>query len=261
MVLCMHRALLAALLVALLLLVAGDGVARRAATGWSGDLQTGTFGQWQGVQDTQTMGATSVGDHTTAAVIQPAGAPLRYVGDFHVYPDNSGQPRNKGRAEVAAAVASTAAVAGQAYWYDWYEDFPSSGNTCQPPWQVVTQFDTNGQWDSPAIDVATVNGVRWLRETAYSGTRNPPGITSTHVNLAPLQLDHWYHFQLFVRWSHAQAGGQVELVLDGRTVVPLHQEQTMPSDYTGQYLKQGVYQSMGGQCGGEAYVSGTNRHS
>jgi Polysaccharide lyase len=257
----MHRALLAALLVLLAFALVGDSAALHSATGWAGDLQTGTFGQWQGVQDTQSVGTAAVGDHTTATVIQPAGAPLRYVGDFHVFADNSGQPKNKGRAEVVASVASTSAVAGQAWWYDWFEEFPSKGNTCQPAWQVVTQFDTNGQWDSPAIAIATVNGVRWLQETVYSGTRNAPGITSSHVNLVPLQFDHWYHFQLFVRWSHSQSGGQVQLVLDGRTVIPLHQEQTMPSDFTGQYLKQGMYQSMIGQCAGESYVTGTTRHS
>jgi hypothetical protein len=241
------------------LAVAGDRGPLRAATGWTGDLQTGDFSQWVGVQDTAHMGAASVGSHTTATIVRPAGMPagLVYAADLRVWPDSCCQAHvpPKDRVELNAGANATA-VPGQTDTLSWWSYFPSGGNgKCLPPWEIVQQWATGAPYNTPSIGVTSANGAPALVLNIDSGTASQPG--NAYHRTFPLTFDRWHHFVETVSWSRT-ANGRVTLTVDGQQVVSLA-HQTMPADVGAGSFKQGVYESQQGQCGGEQLLAGTVR--
>jgi hypothetical protein len=171
------------------------------------------------------------------------------VGVFTVRPGDS-PVRSGERAEAVASPRQTGGGEGDEAWYVWSTYFPRKTFRPVPnsTWNIFTQWHgtkPDGCRPNVALQVNTVKSPPRLRLGARGGRLATGSCAEPHDHswdFAPLRRGRWHDFGLHVRWSSDPRVGFVELVMDGRTVVPRTAHATL---YTGQqvYFKQGFYRA------------------
>ena len=199
----------------------------RGPTGWK-ELQA----ERGGIRAVRSLGGTR--PHIGVFTVRPGDAPVR-----------SGE-----RAEAVASPARTGGREGSEAWYVWSTYFPTESFRPVPDstWNIFTQWhgtEPDGCRPNVAMQVNTAKDPPQLRLGARGGRLAPGSCAEPYDNswdYAPLETGRWHDFALHVRWSSSPRVGFVELVMNGRTVVPRTPHATL---YAGQgvYLKQGFYRA------------------
>jgi hypothetical protein len=102
-------------------------------------------------------------------------------------------------------------------WIQWHQTNPNA--CCVPDLQFVLHKEMLGLW---VIQNQSHSKVLWNDR---------------------IKLDHWYEFNLFVKWSRQSDKGFVELWVDGLNVLPKTYHHTLDRDSApySVYMKQGLY--------------------
>jgi hypothetical protein len=172
---------------------------------FTGDFDTGNFGQWPQCQTRFYNGACSG---------MPAGYPLtieaghqgQYGARFEVH--DGDQPFCCG--ERAQLVGPSIETEGKDYWYAWDVNvdptFPTSNS-----WQVLMQWHSTVDGSPPLNFLA--EGDNLVLETRPRPNEPYSGITN--IWTTPLAKGSWHDIQIHVHWSSSPSAGFVELWHDG----------------------------------------------
>ncbi len=213
----------------------GPGAAAAALPGreiFRGDFETGSLGQWNGLQRVATDRISVVGSPARDG---------RYAARFEVRDGDN--PIGYGdRAELQS---STGESEGDERWYSWSTmfaaDFPRSS-----AWQVVSQWHANAD-GSPPLAFYAENDDLVLTANRMAGPGSPLG--AVRLWRGPLRRGTWNDIRMHVKWSGSDSVGFVELWIDG---VPqkLDDGTTRRAVRTlypgvGAYFKQGLYRQSG----------------
>jgi hypothetical protein len=213
--------------VVLLVCMATFAGAAKADVSWSGNYETGSFGQWNlGVQQLQGP-ATIVRDH-----VREGG----YAARFEVRPKPDLSVPGGDRSE---ALTRTGEVAGTESWWAWSTYFDTDFNpNPNSAWNAFTQWHHTGSSGQSNITfmVDTASSPWNIQINAFGGAQDQ---NKQVFPLADFQRNVWYDFVFHVRWAPDNTGF-VEVWVNGDRVVPLTYR---PTTYAGEgvYLKQGLY--------------------
>lgn len=207
----------------------------RAAVAWQGETVGRGLTGWA---EAESVRKTNL--QTAAAQGRDASQILVRAGDS---PVSSGE-----RTELVASSRSTGGVDGALRTYSWSTLFPSDFNPiADSTWNIFAQWHgsaSNGCHPNVAMQVNTKREPAMLRLQVRGGSlkANCDPQESRSWDFAPITLNAWNDFQLKVGWSPIPGRGYVQLMLDGREVVPRTAISTL---YPGQsaYLKQGFYRA------------------
>jgi hypothetical protein len=209
---------------------------------WTGDFETGNFGQWQEVLRD---GPGSV------AIIRARGSGAkrhvlqgRYSARFVLEPQTN---ENGSRIEAhQARPESTGGAYGAESWYSWAEYVPASSRFApHAGFNHLVQFHPEAPCSGGSL------GVNGLAKRPRLVLRIEGGDVLSYgggcrlryqrvFDLGPLPRDRWLRFRLHVRWSADPAEGFVEFWKNGVRVVPFTNLATaQPGVDT--YLRQGLY--------------------
>jgi hypothetical protein len=213
---------------------------------WAGDYETGDLSQWRYIQDTA-HDPNLAGSHTSITVVSSPVRQGSHAARFVVSPGPSSHGSE--RAEVGSTPADAGSSEGQEWWYGWSMRFPAAGNT-SGFWPTYANFNDFTQFISTSttpfgmrFGINQTDGMpRIYFETTKGGGTQPVAVDIYEL-LGAVQFDHWYDFQLRVRWSVDRTVGLVELWMDGAQVVPSTPAQTLEPGGYGVYWKQGFYRA------------------
>lgn len=210
---------------------------RRLARAWQGRYVAGGPGGWSEL---------SMRPGGIRPVAQPGAGTS--VGLFEVGPGDSPVPSGE-RAEAVASRERIGGDEGTESWYAWSTWFPRDFRpVARHTWNLFAQWhgsDPGGCRPNVSLLVNTVKAPPVIRLGARGGALDAPGCRPRHDrswDTVPLRLGRWSDFLFHVRWSASPRRGFVELLVDGRVVVPRTSAATL---YAGQgvYLKQGFYRA------------------
>jgi hypothetical protein len=145
---------------------------------------------------------------------------------------------NGARAEVVQTSANNPFFKeGDTVHYYWWTLFPSTFVTSSL-WHVWTQWHQTSDTACCQPDLQFVLHGNTLGLEVYKAQQATDTVWS-----APLQLGHWYRFQLIVKWSTTNQG-LIQLWVDGLNVVNTTHVTLDPNSppFTA-YMKQGLYRS------------------
>jgi hypothetical protein len=202
------------------------------------------------LQDTAYGGAVCCGSDSYGTIIRaPAGFPGTKAMQFAVYGDSvrpAGSSSTRVRVQVNADPSAPYANGqeGQAAWYEWWSEFPSDPALNNGPWTggsnaVVQQW---GAGYAPNIVAQDFGSGPILELQTYTGSMTTPK-GDLKVNLGSLRYDHPYHFQEFIRFSQSKSTGQIGMIVDGQTVLPVQAAQTLPTGVTSEKFALDMYRN------------------
>ena len=212
---------------------------------WTGDFETGDASQWASLQ-TEAGGFRAVTDPRRQG---------EYAARFAVEPGATPVPGGE-RAEVATDQEVIEGTEGGEGWYVWSTLFPSDLNPVVglDSKNIFTQFHAGPTGDprgcTPPITFSVKTdgrGQPHIEFTARGGgyvTANPADCRreSEHRwSIGALETGAWRDFVLHVRWSSDPDEGLVEVLLDGKPVIPTTRTATLFDQDGVVYLKQGFY--------------------
>lgn len=207
----------------------------RAATAWQGQTVSRGLTGWtqaEVVRQTDLQSAVVLGRDASQVLVHAGDSPV-----------SSGE-----RTELVASAKSTGGIAGALRTYSWSTLFPSDFHPISnSTWNIFAQWHesaSDGCHPNLAMQVNTKRQPSMLRLQVRGGSLDADcePEQSKSWDFAPVTLNTWNDFQLKVGWSPIPGRGYVQLMLNGREVVPRTAIATL---YPGQsaYLKQGFYRS------------------
>jgi Polysaccharide lyase len=211
----------------------------RAAVSWQGETVSRGLTGWsqaESVRKSDLQSAVVQGRDASQVLVHPGDSPV-----------SSGE-----RTELVASSRSTGGVDGALRTYTWSTLFPSDFHPIDDStWNIFAQWhesDSDGCHPNLAMQVNTKRQPAMLRLQVRGGSLDADcgPQESRSWDFAPVALNTWNDFQLKVGWSPVPGRGFVQLMLNGREVVPRFAISTL---YPGQtaYLKQGFYRSASSQ--------------
>jgi len=204
---------------------------------WTGDFDTGSLSQWQGVQRAA-KDRIQVVDSPTDEGSHAARFEVR-AGDVAAAGSGSGN-----RAEVLARRkqrrGSWPDGSGTERWYGWSTLFPEDYPIIDG-WQTFVQWKNEGPGSSPLV-------MQVDEDRLYLQHRTDGG-SSTKLYKTELERGEWQRFVVHVKWHPDSDEGFVELWHNGEQVLERTDVATMYRDGDGDavpnYLKQGLYRTSG----------------
>jgi hypothetical protein len=215
----------------------GEAGTRATRVVWTGNYESGDFGQWEGIlREAESPG--------TARIVRKPVAEGRYAARFVLGPQTS---FTGSRIEAhQGSVAASGGVYGSETWYRWTEFVPSSSTFASH-----RSFNHLIQWHptAPCFGAAlSVNGlvqpVRLLFNVRGGDIVRYGGSCDLRYerafDLGPLPRDRWLRFRLHIRWHADPTIGFIELWMNGGRKIERTNVATAPPDVD-HYLRQGIY--------------------
>jgi Polysaccharide lyase len=206
---------------------------------------------WQGETVSRGLTGWSEAEAVRASDLQSAVVQGRDASQILVHPGDS--PVSSGeRTELVASSRSTGGVDGAFRIYTWSTLFPSDFHPIDnSTWNIFAQWHesaSDGCHPNIAMQVNTKRVPAMLRLQVRGGSldANCEPQESKSWDFAPVTLNAWNDFQLKVGWSPIPGRGYVQLLLNGREVVPRTAIATLYPRQSA-YLKQGFYRSESSQ--------------
>ncbi|PVZ07991.1 polysaccharide lyase [Actinomycetospora cinnamomea] len=203
---------------------------------FTGDYETGDFGQWQVCQSAvrnSSCDGVGQGDRAMQILPEEKARQGRHAARFVIRPGDVPDFGGGERSEVQSSAEGAVVREGDERWYEWSMRFPENWENPTGGWFIVLQWHSSKGSPPLAIDINR-------RSEIYIGGDGVPHETKTIGRVRPGE---WVDYVLHVKFSKSAETGFVEAWENGRQTVSRTSRATMNDGRN--YLKQGIYRDEG----------------